>query len=507
MKFHIGILSIIALILSSLQGIHAQEEKNIEELRSYIEEARQLFEVPGIAVGIIKDGQVIMNEGFGFRNMKAGTPATEQTIFGIASCSKAFTAACMAMVVEDSLVQWDDRVIDHYPEFQLSDPFATSEMRVRDLLCHRSGLQTFDGDLLWYGTDYTREEVVERIRHRDLSYGIRSRFGYQNVMYIAAGELIKKVTGRTWDEFVQERILTPLGMLSTTTSNSGFNGDMNVAYPHVDGETLEFLDYDNSGPAASMNTSSTDLLKWVEMQLNKGTYKEIQVFSKNQYYTMTAPHTLINAGPGETIGGTHFYAYGLGWFMFDYEGRKVIQHGGGLPGFHSKVVLVPEDNLGYVILSNQISGLVESVYKKILDFYLTDADTDWAMIYHENELKSKSRDEAAEAQRNSKRVTDTKPSLQLSSYAGTYQEKMYGEAVIENTEDGLAIVLRPSKKLFFSEMEHWENDTFKITFNDPFLPSGYVTFHADENGGIERFTIDLENPDFHFYKLDFMKID
>jgi CubicO group peptidase (beta-lactamase class C family) len=326
-------------------------------------------------------------------------------------------------------------------------------------------------------------------------------------MYIAAGELLEKVAGINWDQFVTNRIFTPLEMTSTSTSNSHFNASMDLAYPHIKGTPMEFLNYDNSGPAASINSCSDDLLKWMTMLLNKGTYKENQVLSENQYYNLTAPQTLLSSGPGEKIGGTHFFAYGLGWFMFDYEGRKVIQHGGGLPGFHSKVVLVPEDNLGYVILSNQLSGLVEALYKKILDIYLSDSNIDWAQRYHDGEKKQEARNKQKEEERLASRIPDTRPSYDLTSYTGIYEDKMYGKASIKVTNSRLSLEMLPSEKLFVSDLEHWENDTFKITFNDPFLPSGYVTFHADENGGIERFTIDLENPDFHFYKLDFMKID
>jgi hypothetical protein len=193
--------------------------------------------------------------------------------------------------------------------------------------------------------------------------------------------------------------------------------------------------------------------------------------------------------------------------MFDYEGRKVIQHGGGLPGFHSKLVIVPEENLGYVILANQLSGLVESVYKTILDFYLADSIADWTSIYYENEQAGKERQRMKEEQRMASRKTETSPGHVLSAYAGTYEDKMYGKAKISQRGETLSVVLEPSEKLFFGDLEHWEDETFRFTFNDPFLPPGYITFHGDEDGSVGRFTIDLENPDFHFFKLNFEKID
>ncbi|MCD4683695.1 MAG: serine hydrolase, partial [Bacteroidales bacterium] len=406
---------------------------------------------------------------------------------------------------------WDDKVKDHFHEFQMYDPYITKEFRIDDLLCHRSGLITFDGDLLWYGSDYDRKEIVRRIRYRKNENGFREKFGYQNVMYITAGELIEEVSGKTWDEFIQEKIFEPLNMTSTSTTNSSFTENMNIAYPHIDGEPLEFLNYDNCGPAASINTSVDDLLKWVELMLNKGVYKNDTIFSEKEYYTLTSPHTILNAGPGEKINGTHFYSYGLGWFIYDYQGRKIIQHGGGLPGFHSKVVFIPEDSVGYVILANQLSGLVPAIDKKILDFLLLkpekqDEAKDWASIYLQGKKKQEERKMAKEKEKLESRISGTEPSLELNKYTGIYEDEMYGTAEIKLENDQLHLTLLPSKKLFTSKMEHWQNNTFRIKFNDPFLPEGFVSFKIDKIEGVQHFTIDLENPDFHFYKLKFEKV-
>ena len=484
----------VVTLLLAISGLFAQEEKNYDQLLNYIKNSRELFDVPGIAVGIIKDGEIVFNHGIGYVNNETMDTVTTESIFGIASCSKAFTAACLSILVDEGTIEWTDKVIDHYPKFKLADPYITKEMQVQDLLCHRSGLITFDGDLLWYGSDYSREEIVERIQFRDITYSLRSQFGYQNVMYVVAGELIKEVKGKTWDVFIKEKIFDPLEMNATSTSNSHFTDDMDLALPHVDAKPMEFLNYDNCGPAASMNTTSTDLLKWVDLLLNKGSLGETKVFSEDQYYKLTTPLTLLNAGKGEEIGGTHFYSYGLGWFMFDYKGRKIIQHGGGLPGFHSKVVLVPEDGLGFVIIANELSGLVETTYKKILDMFISGEEKDWAQIYFDNQESREKRKENKEKEKESSRKTGTKPSLKIKEYEGNYQDKMYGDAKIEYEGKSLKITLVPSVQLFTSKMEHWENDTWKIIFNDPFLPSGYVTFEMGESMNITGFTISIVNP-------------
>lgn len=499
------ILIILSLFSSISTLTYAQNNSDQLQLVDYIENARQTFGVPGIAVGIIKDGEIVMSQGFGYRNAENKEKTDDNTIFGIASCSKAFTAACIGILVDQGKLKWDDKVIDHLPEFRMFDPYVTTEMEVQDLLCHRSGLQTFDGDLLWYGTNYSREDVMNRIRYREPSYSLRSNFGYQNVMFIIAGQLIEKVTGQSWDDFVSQNIFDPLNMKSSNTTNSTFTDQMNIAYPHIDGKPLEFINYDNSGPAASINTSVNDLLKWVQLLLNKGKNDKNQLFSEQTYYEFTAPHTLLLSGKAETINGTHFRAYGLGWFLNDLNGRKIIQHGGGLPGFHSKVVLVPEENLAFVIIANQLSGLVEAVYRKILDDYVSHEGKDWAYIYHESEVRQNQQKAVEDSIWNATRQLGTSPSLSLIQYTGTYEDKMYGKATIELKNETLSVSLLPTEKLFNGKLEHWQFNTFKVILNDPFLPPGYITFNIDEYGEVQNFTIKLDNPDFHFYKLDFKK--
>ena len=504
---HFKPLSFILLISlwSIILPVSSQVQPGYEELDKTIAHGVELFNMPGMAVGIIKNGEVVFSKAYGYSNSETKEPANTETLFGIASCSKAFTAACIAILVDEGKLKWEDRVIDHYPEFKMYDPYITREMRIQDLLCHRSGLQTFDGDLLWYGTHYTRAEVVNRIQYRENEYSFRSHFGYQNVMFIAAGEVIKAVTGKTWDEFVKEHIFNSLGMERTTTTNAGFANKENVAWPHQDGKPMDFINYDNSGPAASINTSVDDLLRWVDLMLNKGTYNDQEILSANAYYKLVSPMTMLNAGKAETPEGTHFYGYGLGWFLYDKEGMKVIQHGGGLPGFHSKVVLVPEDSLGFVIIANELSGMVEATYQTILDYHISKSGRDFIQDYYDGGQKQNAMKTEKEAEKEAALVAGTNPSLELSEYTGTYTDKMYGDAEVVMEGKNLRVTFLPTKRLFTGTLEHWHFDTFKVQFNDPFLPAGYITFEMNGNGKVIGFKIDLENPDFHFFKLDFVK--
>lgn len=494
----------VALLFTSGE-CQSQEKKDYKELYKYIQTAIDSFNMPGLAVGVIKNNEVVFLEGFGYRNTETKKKVDENTVFGIASCSKAFTAASVAILVEEGKLNWNDKVIDHYPGFQLYDPYITRELMVKDLLCHRAGYQTFDGDLLWYGTNYSREEVIKRFRYRKNPYSLREKFGYSNVMYIAAGEVIKNVSGKTWDAFVKEKIFDPLGMNSTTTTNSGFTDKMNLAYPHLEGKPMDFINYDNSGPAASINTSAHDLLLWVKLMLNKGQWTDTTIFSEKEYYTLVTPQTLLNAGKANTIDGTHFSAYGLGWEMKDHDGMKIIDHGGGLPGFHSKVVFVPEDSLGYVILANEISLLVPALERDLLSFYLDDS-LGWATRYLPYKKMQKNRELKKMGKLEEERVKNTEPSLALESYVGIYEDEMYGQAEISLKNGKLYFEMLPTKQLFSSTMEHWQYNTFKIQVNDPFLPEGFVTFNLSENGSVEDFKINIDNPDFHFFKLDFKKL-
>ncbi|MCF6171630.1 MAG: serine hydrolase [Bacteroidales bacterium] len=497
---------LVFLVLFGLTAV-AQLQKDYNVLEKYIRKAVKDFEVPGLAVGIIKNNEVVLLKGFGYRNTETKKKVDGNTVFGIASCSKAFTAATLAILVDEGKLDWDDKVIDYLPEFRVYDPYITRELTIRDLLCHRAGFQTFDGDLLWYGTRRSRDEVLSRIRYRPNEYSLREKFGYSNVMFIAASQVVEAVTGNSWDAFVNQRIFQPLRMNSTNTSTAVFDKGMDIASPHIDDKPEAFLNYDNTAGAAAINSSAADLLKWLQLMLDKGALGDTSVFSEKQYYTLVAQQTVLPAGPAEKIGGTHFSGYGLGWFLKDYNGRKVIGHGGGLPGFHSKVTFVPEDSLAYVILANQISGVVGALDRYILDFFVADSTRDWAALYLDYEKKQEIKKEDATKAREEARVKNTSPSLSPEAYTGTYEDRMYGQARVEMRDEGLFLTLLPTAGLFQSPMEHWHYDTFRIKFNDPFLPEGFVTFTLDEKGKANGFTIDLKNPDFHFYKLDFEKVD
>ena len=482
------------------------QDIDYQALDSYIDKAVQDFDLTGLAIAVVKDNAVVFSQGYGFKNLKTREPMTTSALFNIASCSKAFTAACIGMLAYENKLDWKDKVIDYIPEFRLSDTYITKELNMIDILCHRSGLATFDGDLLWYETDYTNAEIIRRMRHLPVRRDFRSAFGYQNNMFMIAGEIIGEITGKSWSDFVYERIFKPLEMVESRTCSRHITEGQDIAYPHLERKFQELAIY-SPNPAGSIYSSVDEMTHWMMMLLNEGAWKERQILDAKTIDQLFSSQTILPVSSFMKENGSHFYLYGLGWFLFDYSGRKIVEHDGGMPGYISKVTLVPEEELGFVILTNDMNGLPGALRYKILDMFLNDSQTDWAAKYLEMMKKYEEAEEERKSERYAKRNKKTKPSLDLVGYTGTYTDKMYGNARIEIENKKPKLTLLPTKEKFVSSMDHWHHDTFRIKFKDEFLPEGFVTFGFNADGEITGFTIDLPNPDFHFYNLDFKKVE
>lgn len=482
----------------------AQKSVDYDELDRYIAKAVEDFDLPGLAIGIVKGDSLIFAKGYGVSDVETKKPVTPNTVFAIASCSKAFTAACLGMMVEDKNLNWDDKVIDHFPEFQLNDPYVTSEITVRDLLCHRAGFETFDGDLIWYRAEYDRKEVIRRISKLPLKHGFRETFGYSNVMFLVAGEVMEKVTASTWDQYVKDYIFKPLGMTNSSTSVNELVMDGDVAMPHIYGDRIDIINWDNSGPAASINSSVVDLSKWVRMWLGNGTFNDYEMLKPSTVAELQSAQLSMHVGPNDAANGTHFKAYGLGWSLMDYSGAKVAHHSGGLPGYISKVAIVPEKDFGFIILTNDMTWLPGALTNKILDMHLNDSKQDWAGLYLPYYNKSKEGETKRWADLEAARDKDSSPSLKLDKYAGEFTDEMYGDAKVSMSGKELHLKLLPTKA-FSGMLEHWHHDTFRIKFEDEFLPAGFVTFQFNSAGEVVGFLIDLPNPDLHFTNLEFKK--
>lgn len=465
-----------------------------ENLDVVVERVRKTFEVPGIAVAVVKDGRVVVQKGYGVRKLGGAAPITPQSMFRIASNTKAFTTAALAILVDEGKLKWDDRVVDHLPSFQMHDPYVTREMTIRDLLTHRSGLGLGAGDLMfWPATDLNPEEIVRRIRFIPLATGFRSKYAYDNLLYLVAGRIIQIVSGKPWEQFLRERIWQPLGMTHTAGNTRALIDGADVASPHAraDGKliVLEQTDHDNNAPAGSMNSCVEDLARWMILQLDRGG----KIFTEKQSKEMWSAQTIVPISdlpkgapaPFQTV-RPQFSVYGLGWGLRDYRRHMMVGHTGMLAGYVSRTTLIPDLNLGVVVLTNQEENAAHgAIANTIVDHYLGAPATDWVTSFRELAALEKAEGEAEAARTAGKRNAASRPSLPLESYAGRYRDAWYGDVLVENRGGKLAIQFTHTKQLG-GDLEHWHYDTFVARWRDRTLfADAYITFSLKPDGTIE----------------------
>jgi CubicO group peptidase (beta-lactamase class C family) len=511
MKKNLLAINLFLLLVFPLFVFAQSLDEKLKEIDSYAEKTRADWNVPGIAVAIVKDDKVVFAKGYGVRELGKTERVDENTLFAIASNSKAFTTASLAILVDEKKLNWDDKVVKYLPEFQLYNPYVTSELTVRDLVTHRSGLDTFSGDLLWYETNYNDDEILRRVRFLKPKSSFRSQFGYQNLMFIAAGKVIERVSGKTWSQFVTEKILTPLGMTRTTTTIKNLKD--NYSMPHNEsGGKLRVLhsgNVDGASAAAGLNSSVSDVAKWLRLQLGRGKFEGKQIFSERQAGEMWTAQTILgtNPFPAKDAPTRLFSAYGLGWFLNDYRGRKVVSHGGGLDGMISQTAMMPEENLGVVVLTNSETGVNTILQNKIFDVFLDAPKRDWSTERLERAKQNKARETEAEAKILASRAANTKTSLALKDYAGNYIDQLYGDATVTD-ENGKLVLRFVQSPNFVADLEHWHYDTFQIKWRPSVaynFPRGFVTFTIDKMGKTDEMKIDQPNNDFWFYELEFKR--
>lgn len=502
----------VVALAATTSGARAQSAVDIAALDRYFAESGEAFEVPGFAVAIVKDGELVLAKGYGVRELGERAAVDEHTLFAIASNSKAFTAAALATLVDEGKITWDDRVVEYLPYFQLYDPWVTQEMRIRDLLCHRSGLGTFSGDLLWYGTPYSAAEIVRRARYLEPAGKFRADYGYSNLMFVAAGEIIAAVTGASWNEYVKTTFFEPLGMGRTVTSTTDLERMNNVATPHreKDGAVipLYWYNWDAMAAAGGIISSVSDMSRWLRLQLDHGVWDGDTIFSEGAQRTMWTPQIsyVVSRGSEEMYPTTHFRGYGLGWSLMDYQGHKVMSHGGGYDGMYSRVALVPEENLGLVVLTNSMTSLPVALTNRILDAYLGGAEKDWTAQFAEQAERDKQRRAERRAEWYSQRIEGTSPSLPLDEYTGTYGGPMYGDATVTIQDGQLVVSFLPNPDLV-GDLTHHHFDTFIIEWRQDFawFDEGTVQFLLDPSGKVTEMKIDVPNNDLWFYELEFKK--
>ncbi len=504
------LLSVLALTVLAT-GLSSAQTRSLTQLDAYIKNAMQDWRIPGLAIAIVKDGQVIHERGFGTRTLGKNQPVDENTLFAIASNTKAFTATAIGLLVQDGKASWDNPVLKWMPDFQMYDPVVTRKICIRDLLCHRAGLGLWAGDLTWWNSTYDKDEVIRRIRFQKPACDFRTEYHYTNLMFLVAGEIIPHVTDLSWSQFIQQRLFEPLEMNRSTTSITDLTNLSNVATPHslIDNHVaaVSYTNMNNCRPAGAINSSVHDMSHWMQLQLNNGVYKGKTIVKPEIIRETRKPHNLmiVNDGTKKLNPYTHFSAYALGLRLHDYRGRFVVNHTGGLDGMLSYFGFMPDENFGVIVMTNYD----EHGFHRVLPLYVFDLmlgvdEKDWSQVYLDDFKARQERNEKALEDKWTNRAEGTQPSHTLEAYAGTYTSKVYGEAKIslENEELKLRLSAHPDCE---AVVKHWHYDTFQARWNNRLWRESYVYFKLNGRGEITNFLMSIRPDWVDTLEYDFVK--
>lgn len=456
------------------------------------------WNVPGLGVAIVKDGEPILVKGYGLRDIEKKLPVTENTQFAIGSSSKAFTSLTLGMLVEQGVIDWNEPVRTYLPSFELDDDFASERMTPRDLLCHRSGLPRHD--LMWYGSTASREEIFSRLKYLEPNEDFRTVFQYQNLMFMTAGYLAGQVTGTSWEYLVANRIFDPLGMDNSNVSVDVMQRSQDHAYGYEEKENkdtkekelelMPFRNIDTVGPAGSINSSAHDMARWVLLQLNKGAYGDVQLATPATMAELHRPHAIVTGGMFAQLlkqPELPHMMYGLGWFVQPYRGHELIHHGGNIDGFSAMVAFMPDDNVGVVLLSNKNGTplpipLAFSIFDRLLGFEETDWNGRYKLVWSQLEGAQ----DETEALEDINRKKDTHPSHDLDDYVGDYKHPGYGQIQITKNAEALKVTFNGMS----SNLKHWHFDVFRAS-EEPFDGLKF-SFLNNLNGDLDKLAITLE---------------
>jgi len=485
---------------------------NVNSIDKYVANARTSWNVPGMSVAIVKDGKVVLSRGYGLIEIGNKEEVNEHTQFAIASNSKAFVASCIARLVEEGKLSWKDKVRDYLPYFTLyGDEYISSMVTIEDLLCHRVGLGTFSGDVIWYKSNKTPEQIIKRAAYVPEAFEFRDGYGYTNLMFITAGEVIRKITGSPWEEYVKKHFLQPLGMNNTVISVKDLK--KNAATPHkptLENGTvaIEWASWDSPSAAGGIISSASDMAKWMMMNLNGGEWNGKEYIDKEQQNLLWTPHNnfKLSEGAKESIPGRHFAGYGLGWSIMDYHGTMVVSHGGGYDGMYSRVMMVPDLRLGIVILTNTMEGISTPLAYYIVNEYLKKDQRDWSKEYLERARSRNGHKENVEERKKARKM-DTSPSISQSEMIGDYFDPMYGNLSISVENDKLRLAFADAPELG-AQLSHWHYDTYKIIWDKEhaWFDFGTVAFETNNNLEVEGLEFDVPNGDIFFDELHPKKV-
>lgn len=460
------------------------EPEILSGLSAQIEAEMKDWHIPGMAVAVVHQDEIIFARGFGVLGLNNPQPVNADTLFGVASTSKSMTAATLAMLVDQGKVNWDDRVVDHLPWFELSDPWVTREVRIKDLLIHRVGVGRMTGNRIQFMPTATREMVIRSMRYHEFEQPFRSAYVYSNVMYSVVGEIVAAVSGQSWDDFMAEHLFRPLNMTRSNTSITQFNpGDNNISDPHqwIDGEvvTIERRNFDNVGPSASVNTSVRDMAQWIRLQLGEpGVYQGERLLSERVMRDMHHPHIATGRANREAT----VNAYGYGWQLGNYQGFATSRHGGATDGFNTQKVLVPELDLGIVVVTNTFSNYGGAVVNTIIDRIAELEPRDW----HSEMLESyQTRYDQVMAEREAihdARQTDAPSSFTAEQLTGHYTHPQYGTARVTVEDDGALTLAFWDDGVSTLRLEHWHYDTWRAHWHNRAQREKFIHFTKGRDG-------------------------
>jgi CubicO group peptidase (beta-lactamase class C family) len=463
----------------------------VDDIAVYIEQVMEEWKIPGLAIAVVKDGEVILSKGYGYRDVDEQRPVTARTLFAIGSITKSFTVTLLGMIQDEGKLDWDEQVRHYLPDFQLHDEVATEYMTPRDLVTHRSGLPRHD--LLWYGSDLTRRQLYERLRYLEPSREFRAAWQYQNLMFMTAGYLAEQIEGGRWEDLVRRRILEPLGMPRSNFSVNDMQKADDFAYPYHenDGDVrqIDFRNIDEIGPAGSINSSVQEMAHYVQFHIDKGKHGDEQLLSQSNAEQMQMPQMAMQGAiQYDELGHT---SYGMGLFVTTYRGRKLVHHGGGIDGFISLLSFMPRERVGMIVLTNMTGNnpaptlVTRGVYDRVLGL----EPVDWVGRTQEQQAKAREAEEGADDD-GDRRVEGTALSHELAEYAGDYAHPAYGVVEVEVNGEGLVAHFNGES----SRLERFHYDVFELP-EDPLVPFGglKVLFRYDKRGEIDQLLVPLES--------------
>lgn len=488
---------IVLLTLSTAAFLFSQgaAQNKTEVLDKYAEAARAAWKVPGMSIVVVQDGKVLMSKGYGVRELGKNDPVDSQTLFGCMSTTKAMTAVALAMLVDEGKVSWNDKVIKHLPDFRLADPYATNELKVRDLLTHNTGVGNTDFLWAWW-PEMPSAEIVRRMSHATQSYSLRGGFVYQNIMYLVAGQVIEKASGMKWERFMRERVFDPLGMKNTFPTLAASRSVQNRTSAHyeIKGkiDVIPEMDADEIGPAGAVWSTADDMGKWINFMLGGTTVNGKELLKTATLNEILKPQVILPSGfyPTFRVTKPKWTTYGLGWFQHDYRGTKVDFHTGSLAGRTAIIGLIPEKKLGIYVFGNlDHAELRHALMYKVFDlFAFNDNSRDWSAEFKTLYDGIRTQGEQQEAAIRAKRVVNTKPSLDLTAYVGKYTDPFFGEMSVDLVNGKLRLVI---DKDTAGELGHWQFDTFEAVWDKRWWGTSLVKFEISPVAGeVESINVD-----------------